>query len=121
LTIFTVALEWWAYPLLWLAPLGTVTMLFHLVRSFVEHAISAGEETEHSNRLITIRSNILERGLVAPYGMNYHAEHHLLPTVPAPRLRALKHRLAGHEEIPPLLERRSYGSALLGYVRALRS
>ena len=121
ITTFTLVLDWWMYPLLWLLPLVTVTVLFHLVRSFVEHAISASEEERHSNRLITIRSNVIERGLVAPYGMNYHAEHHLVPTVPAPRLRALRERLGGREELPPLLERRSYASALARYVRALRT
>jgi hypothetical protein len=28
----------------------------------------------HSNRLITIRSSWLERALLSPYFMNYHAE-----------------------------------------------
>ncbi len=116
----TLILSWWVYLALWLAPLATVTVLFHLVRSFVEHAITATEESRHSNRLITIRSNLVERGLVAPYSMNYHAEHHLLPSVPAPRLRRLKLRLAERDETPPVLERTSYGAALIRYVRALR-
>lgn len=116
----TVAFAWWVYPALWLAPLASVTALCHLVRSFVEHAITDDEADRHHNRLITIRSNLLERGLVSPYFMNYHAEHHLMPSVPAPRLKSLQDRLADRHDLPPVLERRSYGSALGRYLRALR-
>ncbi|MDX6698654.1 MAG: hypothetical protein QOE65_2051 [Solirubrobacteraceae bacterium] len=115
----TLAFGWWAYPVLWLAPLVTATVLGHLVRSFVEHAITDDEAPRHANRLITIRSNWLERAFVAPYAMNYHAEHHLIPSVPAPRLRELHQRLARREDLPPLLVRSSYGQALRRYVRAL--
>lgn len=115
----TLAFDWWVYPALWLAPLATVTVLGHLVRSFVEHAVTEDELPRHSNRLITIRSNFLERFLVAPYGMNYHAEHHLLPTVPASRLGKLHERLADREDLPPVLVRRSYGEAIRRYVRTL--
>jgi fatty acid desaturase len=115
----TLAFEWWVYPALWLAPLATVTVLGHLVRSFVEHAITRDEESAHSNRLITVHSNSVERFFVAPYGMNYHAEHHILPSVPAPRLRALQDRLAARKDVPPVLVRSSYREAIRRYVRAL--
>jgi fatty acid desaturase len=115
----TLAFGWWVYPTLWLVPLVTVTVLGHLVRSFVEHAITDAETPVHANRLITIRSNWIERFLVAPYSMNYHAEHHLLPSVPAPRLKRLHRRLSGRDDLPPLLVRTSYSEALRRYVRAL--
>jgi fatty acid desaturase len=76
-------------------------------------------EGVHANRLITIRSNLLERGLVSPYFMNYHAEHHLLPSVPAPRLKELQRRVDGREDSPPVLVRRSYSGALRHYLSAL--
>jgi fatty acid desaturase len=112
---------WWVYPALWLAPLASVTALSHLVRSFVEHAITDSETRDHSNRLITIRSNLVERAVLSPYFMNYHAEHHLLPSVPAPRLRELSRTLADRDDLPPILIRKSYGGAIRGYFRALRS
>jgi fatty acid desaturase len=115
----TVAFAWWVYPALWLLPLATVTALCHLVRSFVEHAITDDEILAHSNRLITIHSNPLERAVVSPYFMNYHAEHHLNPAVPAPRLRELQRRLADRPERPPLLVRPSYGAAIKRYARSL--
>ena len=116
----TVAFAWWVYPALWVAPLITLTTLSHLVRSYAEHAITTAESEQHANRLITIRSNLLERSLVSPYWMNLHAEHHLLPSVPAPRLRRLRERLATEPELPPLLERRSYGATLRRCLGALR-
>jgi fatty acid desaturase len=61
-----------------------------------------------------------ERAFVSPYFMNYHAEHHLVPSVPAPRLRELRERIGRHEERPPVIERRSYLGALRHYVRSLR-
>lgn len=115
----TLAFAWWVYPLLWLAPLVTVTALCHLIRSFVEHAVSDSEAPAHGNRLITIRSFFLERALLSPYFMNYHAEHHLLPSVPAPRLKELQERLARRHDAPPVLVRPSYAGALRHYAREL--
>jgi fatty acid desaturase len=115
----TLAFAWWVYPALWLAPLASVTALCHLIRSFAEHAITDSEVPAHGNRLITIRSFFLERALVSPYNMNYHAEHHLLPSVPAPRLRELQDRLAERDDAPPILVRRSYAAALRRYAREL--
>jgi fatty acid desaturase len=85
----------------------------------VEHAIADSEADGHANRLITIKSTWLERALLSPYFMNYHAEHHLLPSVPAPRLRALQRRLAARDDLPPVLVRSTYGGALRRYSREL--
>lgn len=115
----SLAFTWWVYPALWLAPLATVTTLSHLLRSFVEHAVTDSEVAQHDNRLITILSNPVERGLLAPYNMNFHAEHHLHPAVPAPRLPVMRRRLAERDDTPPLLVRSSYGSAVRRYARSL--
>ena len=119
LAIVTIAFDWWVYPALWLAPLATLTALCHLVRSFAEHAIADSEEGAHGNRLITIRSSWLERALVSPYFMNFHAEHHLLPSVPAPRLGELQERLAQRDDAPAVLVRPSYVGAVRHYAREL--
>jgi fatty acid desaturase len=115
----TLAFAWWVYPALWLAPLATATVLAHLLRSYAEHAVTETEMDRHDNRLITIRSNRVERFFMSPYFMNYHAEHHLVPSVPAPRLRRLRERLADRDDLPPVLERSSYGQAIRRNVRSL--
>ena len=118
-TAFTLLTAWWLYPALWLIPLATVTTLCHLIRSFVEHAVTDAEMVDHDNRLITIRSNLIERFLVSPYNMNYHAEHHLVPSVPACRLKQLQEKVATRDDTPPVLVRTSYGQAIRRYVSAL--
>jgi len=116
---FTLLFGWWAYPLLWVLPLATLTAAMHMVRSFCEHAISNDEATSHGDRLISIRSNPVERALVAPFYMNYHAEHHLFPGVPARRLPAVQRRMLTRPEGPPHLMRSTYAGALARYVRSL--
>jgi fatty acid desaturase len=116
---FTLLFGWWAYPLLWLLPLGTLTAAMHMVRSFCEHAISDDEVDSHADRLISIRSNPIERALVAPFYMNYHAEHHLFPGVPARRLPAVQRRLVNRREEPAPLLRSTYVGALARYVHSL--
>ena len=113
------AVGWWAYPVLWLAPLLTLTAACHLLRNFCEHAILTEEEEGHANRLISIRSNALERFIVAPFFMNYHAEHHLFPGVPAQHLPEVQRRLSTSSLAPQRLLRGSYVGALARHVSAL--
>ena len=108
-----------AYPLLWAAPLGTLTAFNHVVRSYGEHAVLPDELPEHANRLITTTSNRLERFLVAPYWMNLHSEHHLAPWVPARRLRELRRRLQDNPAAPPRMERTSYWATLRAHLQKL--
>jgi fatty acid desaturase len=114
-----VVFAWWVYPVVWLLPLGTITVLGHQLRSFGEHALTPAEEIDHEGRLVSTRSNRLERILLAPYNMNLHAEHHLFPWVPAFRLPAVQHRLESGPADTPLLRRGSYLSTLRTYLRGL--
>jgi fatty acid desaturase len=109
---------WWAYPVLWVLPLVTLTTGCHLLRSFVEHAVLTEERPDHDNLLVSIESNPVERAFVAPFNMNYHAEHHLYPAVPARRLPELRQALAATPE-PPRLLRSAYLTALLRYAQSL--
>ena len=115
----TLAFAWWVYPALWVLPLMTLTLLSHMVRSFVEHAVTDDEMAAHSNRLITVRGGLIERNLISPYYMNYHAEHHILPSVPAPRLKGLQSKLRSRADTPTVLFQPTYRGALRRYVRSL--
>lgn len=110
--------EWWLYLVLWVLPLMTLTAGCHLIRSFVEHAVLTEERPEHDNLLVSITSNPVELAFIAPFKMNYHAEHHLYPAVPARRLPDLRAALAATPE-PPRLLRTAYLGALLRYARSL--
>lgn len=114
-----VTLGWWVYPALWAAPLVTLTPFWHLVRSFTEHAVTEGEQAAHADRLVTTTSHPLELFCLAPYNMNHHAEHHLHPFVPAPRLPEVRRRMADDAGAPPVLVRSSYLGALRDHYRSL--
>jgi fatty acid desaturase len=98
-----------AWAVAYLSPFS----LFLRVRSLAEHAcMDRGPDPLRNTR--TTRAGALARITVAPLHVNYHLEHHLLPTVPWFRLPALGRLLAANGAIP---ER----SRLGGYLDVLRT
>ncbi len=83
---------WWAYPLLWLVPLLTWTMVITRIRNIAEHAVVPDSGDPFRNTRTTV-ANWIERALIAPYFVNYHLEHHLLFFVPCYNLPRLHHIL----------------------------
>lgn len=77
----------WLY-LAWVVANATAFSVFLRVRSIAEHAVTeAGDDPLRHTR--TTHANLLARLTVAPHHVNYHLEHHLLPTVPHYRLKRL--------------------------------
>jgi fatty acid desaturase len=73
----------WFYVALWLAPLYVMAFVPHKIRMLCEHAqLVLPDEAADGSRLLTFRPNPIERQLIAPFGLNYHAEHHMFPSVP---------------------------------------
>lgn len=70
----------WLY-LLWIGAYFTTYNFCLRVRSISEHSIVANSEDNRANSRTTY-ANFIERMLFAPHYVNYHAEHHLLMTVP---------------------------------------
>ena len=104
---------WWAFFVLWLLPMATWFPLVTRLRNIAEHACVEGSATDPFRAARTTRAAWWERALIAPYWVNFHAEHHLFMYVPAPLLpklhRALKTKAkAQRMEIAP------------GYVSLLR-
>lgn len=66
---------------IWLAALATSFPLFLRIRNIAEHACTATGADPFSHARTTY-ANWLERALVAPYWVSYHAEHHLFMGVP---------------------------------------
>ena len=88
--------RWWAYILLWVYPVLSITVLLNVLRTTAEHQPSAyvGDESLLERRTIT-RTTIpplLEKWIFFQANFNYHFEHHVFPGVPCSRLPAL-HRL----------------------------
>jgi fatty acid desaturase len=84
----TLAVGWWAYPVLWIAPLITWFMVITRVRNIAEHAV-VPDSNDPLRNTRTTRAGWIERALVAPYFVNYHLEHHLLFYVPSYNLPKL--------------------------------
>jgi fatty acid desaturase len=83
------------------------------LRNIAEHACVEGSATDPFRAARTTRASWWERALIAPYWVNFHAEHHLFMHVPCwnlPRLhRAVRAtEPGGRMEVAP------------GYVSVLR-
>lgn len=110
---------WWAYPVLWLAPVYVFMYLAANLRAFAEHSQPEADDLADAHRLITYVSNPLERMLVAPMNMNYHTVHHLWPAVPYYNLPLADREIRPQAEAAGLEWRGSYCGYLLRYWRAL--
>lgn len=89
---------WWLYPVLWVLPLLTWYQLVTRIRNIAEHAVLPEGDPWRIAR--TTHAGVVMRTFLAPYWVNYHAEHHLMLYVPCYRLKRLHQRLiengAGH-------------------------
>lgn len=83
------------YFLLYVLPLATLYPAQIRLRSNVEHGFDPGFQPQNdAQRKVTrsIKANWLERFVMAPLFIEYHYEHHVLPSMPyynAPAMRAL--------------------------------
>jgi fatty acid desaturase len=67
--------------LLWFGAWMTTNKLAARIRSIAEHAV-VPDPTDPIGQTRTVRAGWLERLFIAPNGVQYHLEHHLLMTVP---------------------------------------
>jgi fatty acid desaturase len=79
------------YFAVWLLAMATWLSLVTRIRNIAEHACTSTGEDPFSHARTTLASP-LERLLIAPYWVNYHAEHHLFMYLPCHHL-AETHRL----------------------------
>jgi fatty acid desaturase len=85
----TLAGVWWAYFALWLLPLATWFPMVTRLRNIAEHACVEGSADDAFRAARTTRASWWERAFIAPYWVNFHAEHHLFMHVPCWKLPAL--------------------------------
>ena len=67
--------------LLWFGAWMTTNKLAARIRSIAEHAV-VPDPTDPLGQTRTVRAGWIERLFIAPNGVQYHLEHHLLMTVP---------------------------------------
>jgi len=90
----SLALYGWTPWLLWLAGLATTFQLYLRIRNIAEHACTTTGSDDPFTHARTTRAGWLARATVAPYWVNYHAEHHLFMGVPCYRLPEVHAALA---------------------------
>ncbi|MCB0755139.1 MAG: fatty acid desaturase family protein [Flavobacteriales bacterium] len=81
----------WLY-LLWIGAYFTTYQFCLRIRSIAEHSVVPDRHDNQRNTRTTY-ANFIERMLFAPHHVNYHAEHHLLMTVPSYNLPKMHHLL----------------------------
>jgi len=69
----------------WLVGMATWLSLVTRIRNIAEHACTSTGQDPFSHARTTL-ANQVERALIAPYWVNYHAEHHLFMYLPCYRL-----------------------------------
>ena len=109
----TLAGVWWAYFVLWLLPLATWFPMVTRLRNIAEHACVEGSATDPFRAARTTRAAWWERAFIAPYWVNFHAEHHLFMHVPCWKLPTLHRAIRAR---PPGARMEVAG----GYVEVLR-
>lgn len=80
---------WWAFFILWLLPMSTWFPMVTRLRNIAEHACVEGSSSDPFRAARTTRAAWWERAFIAPYWVNFHAEHHLFMHVPCWKLAAL--------------------------------
>lgn len=72
---------WFEFLLYWFVPIATTGGVFFFIRSIAEHfgSVDYGDPLRETR---TVVPNLFERLTICPYGINWHIEHHLFPSVP---------------------------------------
>lgn len=92
--LFWITGQWYAWFVLWVAPLMTIAILVNRFRTIVEHYPGfLGIKVNRSSL-----TGWVEYLCVAPYGYGHHLEHHLMPQVPYYDLGFVHRFLAPHVE-----------------------
>ena len=78
---FSLAGVWYLYFVLWWLPALTWNRFITRIRNIGEHAaVPDDDDRLHNTR--TIEAGWWERATIAPYGVNFHLEHHLIVNCP---------------------------------------
>ena len=77
------------YLLVWVLPWATWFQLVTRIRDLAEHGL-VRDAADPLRNTRTIDAGPLARAFIAPYGVSYHLEHHLLVFVPCWKLREVR-------------------------------
>ena len=101
LLVASIVFGFWKLLLLyWMVPLMTVFLAIRYIRNVAEHYAVEHESVLSESR--TVIAPFWELWLIAPWGLNYHLEHHLFPGVPCFRLAELHRLLMTRDPFPQI-------------------
>lgn len=96
--ILTLTGAWLAFLAMWVVPLVTWTITAQEIRTIAEHDGIPPRPGVYGLTRTTLPT-VLDRLFVLSYGVHYHFEHHLYPSVPIYNLRALHQALCEDPEV----------------------
>lgn len=108
---FTLAGKWYLYFLLWWVPALTWNRFVTRLRNIGEHA-AVPDDDDRLRNTRTIEASWWERAFIAPYGVHFHLEHHLVVNCPFYRLRRAHEMLLAKGLGPQMEVRASYRDML---------
>lgn len=111
LAALTLAGYWWVFFALWVVPMATWFQVILRIRNIGEHAcVHATDDPFHHAR--TTLANPIERLLIAPYWVHFHAEHHLFMHIPCWNLPKAHRMLMEKGYGPRMVLNDGYGDVL---------
>lgn len=105
---------WWAFFVLWLLPMATWFPLVTRLRNIAEHACVENSAIDPLRQARTTYARWWERAFIAPYWVNFHAEHHVFMHLPCWSLPRA-HRLLAAKGVTAKME------VAPGYIDVLRT
>ncbi|WP_269219847.1 fatty acid desaturase family protein [Brevundimonas vesicularis] len=114
---FIVAGVWWAFFMLWLLPMATWFPMVTRLRNIAEHACVEGSAVDPFRAARTTRASWWERAFIAPYWVNFHAEHHLFMHVPCWKLPRLHRAIRAKPQAEVMEVAPGYASVLKAVTR----
>lgn len=114
---FIAAGVWWAFFMLWLLPMATWFPMVTRLRNIAEHACVEGSAVDPFRAARTTRASWWERAFIAPYWVNFHAEHHLFMHVPCWKLARLHRAIRAKPQAEAMEVAPGYASVLKAVTR----
>ncbi|WP_404418694.1 fatty acid desaturase family protein [Brevundimonas vesicularis] len=114
---FIAAGVWWAFFMLWLLPMATWFPMVTRLRNIAEHACVEGSAVDPFRAARTTRASWWERAFIAPYWVNFHAEHHLFMHVPCWKLARLHRAIRAKPQAEAMAVAPGYASVLKAVTR----
>ncbi|MFA4897922.1 MAG: fatty acid desaturase family protein [Brevundimonas sp.] len=114
---FIAAGVWWAFFVLWLLPMATWFPMVTRLRNIAEHACVEGSSADPFRAARTTKASLWERAFIAPYWVNFHAEHHLFMHVPCWKLPRLHRAIRAKPQAEAMEVAPGYASVLKAVTR----